>query len=225
MVREAVLNAVCHRDYRLAGSVFVRQFPKRIEIVSPGGFPPGITTENILWRQFPRNRRLAEAMARCGLVERAGQGADKMFRLSIREGKPLPDFGGTDAHQVSLTLLGEIRDPVFLRFLEAIGKERVASFAVADLLVLDYVARGLPVPAEIKERVPQLLGAGVGRAGRQGQAAALQALLQLRGPQGALHPGAGARPREAEGALAAAPGALWQCDHSGVRRRAPRAGA
>ena len=34
-VRETVLNAVSHRDYRLAGSVFVRQFPRRIEIVTP----------------------------------------------------------------------------------------------------------------------------------------------------------------------------------------------
>jgi ATP-dependent DNA helicase RecG len=56
-IREALLNAVAHRDYRLAGSVFVRQFPRRIEIVSPGGLPQGITLENILDRQLPRNRR------------------------------------------------------------------------------------------------------------------------------------------------------------------------
>ena len=40
VVREAILNAVSHRDYRLHGSVFIRQYPKKIEIVSPGGFPP-----------------------------------------------------------------------------------------------------------------------------------------------------------------------------------------
>jgi ATP-dependent DNA helicase RecG len=50
-VREALLNAVSHRDYRHPGSVFVRQFPRRIEIVSPGGLPPGITPENILDQQ------------------------------------------------------------------------------------------------------------------------------------------------------------------------------
>ena len=79
VVREAILNAVSHRDYRLHGSVFIRQYPKKIEIVSPGGFPPGITPDNILFRQSPRNRRIAEAFARCGLVERYGQGADRMF--------------------------------------------------------------------------------------------------------------------------------------------------
>ncbi len=58
-VREALLNAITHRDYRLGSSVFVRQYPRRLEIVSPGGFPPGITPENILDQQNPRNRRLA----------------------------------------------------------------------------------------------------------------------------------------------------------------------
>jgi len=53
VVREAILNAVSHRDYRLAGSVFIRQYPTRLEVVSPGGFPHGITVENILWRQSP----------------------------------------------------------------------------------------------------------------------------------------------------------------------------
>jgi ATP-dependent DNA helicase RecG len=61
-VREALLNAVCHRDYHLGGSVFVRQYPRRLEIVSPGGFPLGITPENIIDQQNPRNRRLAEVL-------------------------------------------------------------------------------------------------------------------------------------------------------------------
>ena len=76
VVREAVLNAVSHRDYRHGGSIFVRQYPRRIEIVSPGGFPAGITPENILRQQNPRNRRIAEVLSKCGLVERAGPGRD-----------------------------------------------------------------------------------------------------------------------------------------------------
>lgn len=68
VVREALLNALAHRDYRLPGSIFVRQFPRRLEIVSPGGFPPGINAGNMLWRQSPRNRRIADACAKCGLA-------------------------------------------------------------------------------------------------------------------------------------------------------------
>ncbi len=173
VVREAILNAVSHRNYRLQGSVFIRQYPRKLEIVSPGGFPPGVTPETILFRQSPTNRRLAEALARCGLVERSGQGADLMFKESIKESKPVPDFGGTDAHQVALTLRGEVQDPRFLRFLEQIGEEKLASFAIEDLLVLDLVHREQPVPEHLRDRLRYLVEQGVvetvgrGRGSRQ----------------------------------------------------------
>jgi ATP-dependent DNA helicase RecG len=160
-IREAILNAVGHRDYRHGGSVFVRQFPRRLEIVSPGGFPQGITPENILWRQMPRNRRIAESFARCGLVERAGQGMDRIFQECIRESKPLPDFTQTDDYQVSITLPGQIQDPQFLRFLERVGQEQVASFTAHDFLVLDLVHRDQAIPEPLRPRLPDLLELGV----------------------------------------------------------------
>jgi ATP-dependent DNA helicase RecG len=161
VVREAILNAVSHRDYRLGGSVFVRQFPRKLEIVSPGGFPAGITPENILWRQLPRNRRIAEVFAKCGLVERSGQGANTMFEESIKESKPRPDFSGTDEYQVSLTLHGEIQDPRFLRFFEKVEEERPARFTTQDLLVLDLIHQEQPIPEELRSRLPTLVDEGV----------------------------------------------------------------
>jgi len=161
VVREAILNAVSHRDYRLPGSIFMRQSPRNLEVISPGGFPPGITAENIIQRQSPRNRRIAETFARCGLVERSGQGADLMFDRSIREGKPAPDFSGTDDYQVSLTLGGEVSDPRFLRFLEKVGKERLQSFSTLDLLVLDLLHRDQPVADYLNPSVKRLADLGV----------------------------------------------------------------
>jgi ATP-dependent DNA helicase RecG len=161
VVREAVLNALAHRDYRLPGSIFVRQFPRRLEIVSPGGFPPGINAGNMLWRQSPRNRRIADACAKCGLVERSGQGANRMFEESIKEGKPRPDFTGTDDYQVELTLRGEIQNPAFLGFLQKIGAERLATFGTRDILVLDAVQREEPLAEDLKDRLPHLLDEGV----------------------------------------------------------------
>ncbi len=160
-VREAVLNAVSHRDYRHGGSVFVRQYPRKVEIVSPGGFPTGITPENLLWEQNPRNRRVAEVLARCGLVERAGQGFDLIYRECIRQSKPLPDFSHTGEHSVWVTLHGEIQDPEFLRFLEEIGRERAASFTTEDFLVFDLIHREQPVPAFLARRLPVLREQGV----------------------------------------------------------------
>ncbi|MFC1611274.1 RNA-binding domain-containing protein [Myxococcota bacterium] len=161
IVREAILNAVAHRDYRLPGSVFVRQFPGKLEIVSPGGLPAGITVENLLWRQSPRNRRLAEAFAKCGLVERAGQGANLMFEGCIRESKPLPDFSDCDNFQVSVVLHGEVQDENFLRFLEKVGRETLASFNTQDFLVLDLVHREQQIPEYLRPRIATLASASV----------------------------------------------------------------
>ncbi len=153
--------AIGHRDYRLGGSVFVRQFPRQMEIVSPGGFPPGITLENFLWRQAPRSRRIAEVFAKCGLVERSGQGLNRMFEECIKESKPQPNFSGTDDYQVSVTLRGEVQDARFLRFLERVGQERFASFTTRDLLALDRVHRDQSMPEEVRLRLPFLMEQGV----------------------------------------------------------------
>lgn len=161
VVREAILNAVAHRNYRLAGSVFVRQYPRKLQIVSPGSFPPGITVDNIYRRQLPRNRRLADACARIGWVERSGQGADRMFEESIKEGKPRPDFLDTDAHQVSLTLRGEIQNPEFLRFLARVAREQGTKFSLEDLLALDLMQRDERIPEDLKPRLARLIQEGV----------------------------------------------------------------
>jgi ATP-dependent DNA helicase RecG len=167
-VREAVLNAVCHRDYRLQGSIFIKQWPSRVEITSPGGFPPGITVENILSRQAPRNRRLAEAFGRCGLVERSGQGADLLFETAVREGKMPLDYRGSDDYQVRLTLHGHVQDEGFLRFLERVARDANRSLSIGELRVLDAIRHERPIPEEELEQVAGLIDLGViERAGRR----------------------------------------------------------
>jgi predicted HTH transcriptional regulator len=159
-VREALLNAVAHRDYRLGGSVFVKQFARRLEIVSPGGFPPGITPENIIDQQNPRNRRLAEALARCGLIERSGQGLNLMIETAIRQSKPLPSFSGSAAHEVRLTLEGSVKNPAFIRFLERLGEEKLRSFSTYDFLALDAIARDSSLSEAMHDRLSGLIDAG-----------------------------------------------------------------
>jgi ATP-dependent DNA helicase RecG len=161
VIREAILNALAHRDYRLGGSIFIRQFPRRIEIISPGGFPPGITPETILSQQYPRNRRLAEACARCGLVERSGQGADRMFGYTIQEGKPAPNFHGTDKYEVRLHLRGEINNPQFIQFLERVREELNLSFVPEDLIVLDRLQREEKLPPSLAHVAARLHDYGV----------------------------------------------------------------
>lgn len=160
-VREAVLNAICHRDYRLGGSIFIRQYPSRLEVVSPGGFPPGISPENILDRQNPRNRRIAEILAKCGLVERSGQGVNLMFELAIRQSKLLPSFDKSDQYQVALTLDGQVQDPRFVSFLEKVGRERNFTFGTQDLILLDHIHGDMKIPDKLRPRITNLVENGI----------------------------------------------------------------
>lgn len=163
-IREAILNSVSHRDYRNAGSIWIRQYPRKIIITSPGGFPTGINESNLLWSQQPRNKTIADIFGKCGLVERAGQGADRIFEESIKESKPLPDYSSSDDYVVTLKLDGQIQDESFLRFLEKIGQEKLASFNTLDFLALDLVHNEKPIPAkppELKMRLNHLIDLGI----------------------------------------------------------------
>jgi ATP-dependent DNA helicase RecG len=159
-VREALLNAVSHRDYRHGSSVFVRQYAQRLEVASPGGLPTGITPANILDQQNPRNRRLAEALAKCGFVERSGQGMNLMFESAIKHGKSLPSLAGTSGHEVRLTLHGAITSPAFVRFIERLGEGRLKSFSTYDFLALDHLRREQALPEHLKGCLPDLIAAG-----------------------------------------------------------------
>ncbi len=160
-IREAILNAVSHRDYQNAGSIFVRQYPQRIEITSPGGLPAGITIDNIIDRQMPRNRRIAEAFAKCGLVERSGQGANRMFEEAVEQSKELPDFTGTDEFLVKVVLDGRVQDVNFLKFLETISKNRIKSFSTYELLALDAIHKSKALDDYLKPTLKGLLSEGI----------------------------------------------------------------
>lgn len=131
----------------------------------------GITLENILDRQAPRNRRIAEAFARCGLVERSGQGMNLMFEESIRYGKLRPDFTGTDAYHVVLTLHGQVQNPRFVSFLEKVGRETQVGFDVHDFLLLDLIHREEPIPSYLQPRLRRLTDLGVVEAIGRGRGA------------------------------------------------------
>lgn len=161
IVREAILNAVSHRNYQLGGSVFIRQYPDRLVVESPGGFPFGISLDNILDRQNPRNRRVAEILSRCGLVERSGQGMNLMYELSIKEAKSLPDFAGTDDNFVSLTLNGLVLDTKMLSVISQIGAERLESLSTGDFLAINALYHETDIPEAQRFRLKRLVDIGI----------------------------------------------------------------
>ena len=161
VVREAILNAVSHRNYQLAGSVFIRQFPDRLVIESPGGLPNGISLDNILDRQIPRNRRIAEILALCGLVERSGQGMNIIYETSVKEAKQLPDFTGTDDSLVSLTLNGLVIDKQMLSVINRIGNERLDALTTADFLTINALYHEAPLDGHMQGRLKHLTEMGI----------------------------------------------------------------
>jgi ATP-dependent DNA helicase RecG len=161
VVREAILNAVSHRNYQMMGSIFVRQYRDRLVIESPGGLPSGITVDNILHRQAARNRKIADILLLCGLTEHVGQGMNLMYELSIKEAKPIPDFSGSDAHYIMLTLNGVMLNkqiPVLLRHIE---EEKLALFITDDYLIIDAIFNEKPIPERLNSRVECLNEIGI----------------------------------------------------------------
>ena len=161
VVREAILNAVSHRNYQFGGSIFVRQYRDRLVVESPGGLPFGITLDNILDRQLPRNRRIAEILSLCGMVERSGQGMNLMFELSVQEAKPLPDFTGTDDFFVSVTLNGLILDKAMLSVINRISEKSTELLSTEDFLAIDALYHDHPLNGKMQARLPRLVEMGI----------------------------------------------------------------
>ena len=103
-VREALVNAVCHRDYRLRGSsIEIHMQADRLEIISPGGLPAYITVDNIVEEHYSRNPRLVNGLYQWGYIEELGLGVDRMIEDMVAAGHPPPLFDAR-SHRFSVTL-------------------------------------------------------------------------------------------------------------------------
>ena len=157
VIREVVNNAFAHRDYRLQSEIVIKQYPTKLAILSPGGFPMGVTLDNILTvSSTPRNRLLADVLALTGIVERSGQGMDVIFRLTLSEGKIKPDYKKTDDYQVVAILSARVKDPGFAIFINSIQQELPENqkLSVFDILTFCDIKEGLqPKDKEIAKKL------------------------------------------------------------------------
>lgn len=94
-LREALVNAFCHRDYSIGGSaVSLAIYDDRLEIWSDGTLPFGLSVDDLKRDHLsrPRNPLIAEVFYRRGLVERWGRGTQKIVELCVQAGQPEPEF-------------------------------------------------------------------------------------------------------------------------------------
>lgn len=182
--REAIANAITHRDYALRGAVHVRLSGDTLTISNPGGFVEGVTLNNLLVTEpRPRNPALADALKRIGLVERTGRGVDLIYRGLLRYGRHVPDFSQSDSHSVVLSLSLAAADEAFLKvileeearghkelpvdsliILAALREQRRASSEQLAVFVQKEVGRVLAsVEALVEAGLVQAHGVGRGR--------------------------------------------------------------
>lgn len=179
VIREVINNAFAHRDYRLANEIVIKQYPTKLSVISPGGFPIGVTLENILTvSSTPRNRLLADVLAATGIVERSGQGMDVIFRLTLSEGKQTPDYSKTNDYQVTAILSATVKDPGFALFIKSIQQELPENqkLSVFDVLTFCAIREGKqPKDKEIAKRLYSM-----GYLEKRGKTSAIRYILPRR---------------------------------------------
>jgi len=95
-LREALVNAVVHRDYSIRGtSIYVNVFDDRVEIENPGGIPAGLSPKDFGKASVRRNLVIADLFHRMGKVERIGSGIKRMRDLMAEAGLQRPRFETT----------------------------------------------------------------------------------------------------------------------------------
>lgn len=139
-LREALLNALCHADFRLPGPILIKQFPSRLEISNPGTFVGGISPTNILHHPpVPRNPALVDALAKLRLVNRSNLGIGRMFEAFLIDGKEPPVIQES-GETIIVTMLKQDLSAPFRAFVtEQANQGRLPG--VDELLVLQYLTR------------------------------------------------------------------------------------
>jgi len=136
-VREALANAILHRDYHLRGPVLVDHSPQVFVVTSPGPLVHSVTARNILRHPpQPRNAALATAGHKLGLAEEVGAGVDRMYRAMLSTGKEIPVIE-SDSESVRVSLVGGAPDTQVGRFVATLPDEEQKD--VDTMIVLHHV--------------------------------------------------------------------------------------
>jgi ATP-dependent DNA helicase RecG len=98
VVREAIVNAVAHRDYSIRGdNIRVLMYNDRLEVYSPGRLPGHVTVDNIVEERYSRNEAIVQVLSESGFIERLGYGIDRIIAVCAKEDLPRPQFVETAA--------------------------------------------------------------------------------------------------------------------------------
>lgn len=138
--REGLVNAFCHRDYTILGSVRVLIDDEGLSISNPGGFIDGVNLKNLLTVEpHGRNPVLADAMKRIGLAEKTGRGIDRIFEGSIIFGRPWPDYSESTSRTVKLFIQRAKADLPFAKFVADEQNRQGKTLSIYTLMILSVM--------------------------------------------------------------------------------------
>jgi ATP-dependent DNA helicase RecG len=153
-LREALLNALVHADYRVHGPILVKQFQDRLEISNPGGLAGGITPNNILRHEpVSRNPTLVNALTRLRLVNRSNLGVRRMYQALLIEGKEPPAILDEGEAVRVIFRAGALSVP--FRLFVAEEGDRGHILSVEELLVLQHLLRRPEIDTPTAARIAQ----------------------------------------------------------------------
>jgi ATP-dependent DNA helicase RecG len=153
-LREALLNALVHTDYRIPGPILVKQFKGRLEISNPGGLPGGITPENILRHEpVPRNPALVDALTRLRLVNRSNLGVRRMYQALLMEGKEPPSI--LDEGNAVRVVFRASQLSVPFRMFVAEESDRGRLLSLEHLLIVQHLLRHPEIDTATAARITQ----------------------------------------------------------------------
>ncbi|MBU2852762.1 ATP-binding protein [Acidithiobacillus ferriphilus] len=134
--REALVNALVHRDFSTLGAVHVKLDNDGLSISSPGGFIEGVGLDNLLVAP-PRSRNplLADIIKRIGLAERTGRGIDRIYEGMLRYGRPAPDYSMSNPYTVSVFMANAAADLDFLKMVVE-QEDKLGNMPIDSLIIL-----------------------------------------------------------------------------------------
>lgn len=153
-VREAVVNAFMHRNYRDAHPVQIEHAASRLRVTSPGGFVPGVTVDNVLTvSSRTRNMSLSQSIRALGLAESAGVGVDRMYASMTAVGHQPPRFS-TDGVTVEAVLHGGAPNEPLARYVSGLPEHRRGDpdTLLTILYLLDHRTTKATVMAPLMQR-------------------------------------------------------------------------
>ncbi len=138
VIRELLANALVHRPYTTRGDIFIHLYHDRLEVISPGLFPIGVTPSNVLHKNVRRNPYLAQVFFDLHLMDKEGSGIDKMYQVLLSNAKHIPIPYQGDDH-VKFTIEKRISRPEIVSIINRANGE--FALKMKELISLGLIAQ------------------------------------------------------------------------------------